>query len=284
MPSLRFRIKRQAQNALARLPASPFKSPGRVVVLCYHSISPFGSVSSPTPEMFDRQMAWLKENCRIVSFADALPSASGGSKKPTVAVTFDDGFADNFFHALPILLRYEIPATFFVTTGLIQRDPRVITRLGWADWGGEESTLTWSQIREMRNAGMEFGGHSHTHLNLAQASDALAISELLQCKEILEEQLQNPIEAFAYPFGRPRRHFTHRTERIAESVGYRWGAAVLYRAVQSTDDPLCIPRFAVTDDPPQMLRAKVLGKLDVMGWWQEKGPMWGIRVVAGRHF
>src|SRR5918999_4102383 len=122
MPSLRFRIKRQAQNALARVPTSPFKSPGRVVVLCYQSISPIESVSSPTPEMFDRQMAWLKENCRIVSFADALLSAGDGSEKPTVAVTFDDGFADNFFHALPILLRYEIPATFFLTTGLIQRD------------------------------------------------------------------------------------------------------------------------------------------------------------------
>ena len=88
----------------------------------------------------------------------------------------------------------------------------------------------------------------------------------------------------AFPFGRPRRHVSTRTLEIAEEVGFKHGALVLYRRVLPRDGPMAIPRFVINDEPVEMVRAKVLGSFDLMGLYQERAPLWIIRLVAGRHF
>ncbi|MEJ0038456.1 MAG: polysaccharide deacetylase family protein [Gammaproteobacteria bacterium] len=101
-----------------------------LTILAYHRVTPIAGPGRPldldlvsaTPESFDWQMAYLREHRHPVSLARALESLRGGEPLPpnAVAVTFDDGFEDVYRHALPILRRYDIPATVFAITGNIE--------------------------------------------------------------------------------------------------------------------------------------------------------------------
>ncbi len=110
-----------------------------LVVLAYHRIRASESthetvfdegVFGPTQESFDQQVRWLKQNFEVLSEAEILEAV--GSRKPykhrCAAITFDDGYRDNYTLALPVLRRHSVPGIFFICPGLI--DAR---RLGWWD-------------------------------------------------------------------------------------------------------------------------------------------------------
>jgi peptidoglycan/xylan/chitin deacetylase (PgdA/CDA1 family) len=274
-----------AQSALAGVPSFSGHVNQRVFVLCYHSIHPVSHHASATPELFEEHLRWLTAHCNVVPFGSVLDRVSDGNgPKPTVAITFDDGYGDNYNEALPILLRYGVPATFFITTGLIDGHPDVIERLQrlWGASSDEISGLSWGQILEMSDAGMEIGAHTVSHPNLEHISDDAVTEELSRSKEILEDRLGVPVTSLAYPFGIPRRHFSPRTMHLASSCGFDRAAAVLYRRVRTTDDAFAIPRLAVTGDSVEMLRAKALGKLDFVGLWQEHAPQWATRMISSQ--
>jgi hypothetical protein len=68
----------------------------RAVILCYHSIHPTASLRSATPDLFSQHLLWLKQHCTIVPFQGAVRAAEQPPPgRPVVAITFDDGFADN---------------------------------------------------------------------------------------------------------------------------------------------------------------------------------------------
>lgn len=255
----------------------------RVVVLTYHSIHPTKPFRSATPEMLDQHLGWLKQNCGVTAFsgiAEALREPDG--ERPVTVVTFDDGYRDNYEYAFPLLARHSVPAMFFVTAGLLEKDPRVVEKFERERGCGYEGIrpLEWSQAREMRRAGLEFGGHTWGHPNLALLSEREARADLRRGRDILEQQLGEGVRALAYPYGKPRRHFTAETIRTAREAGYRTAAAVLFRGVRSTDDDMAVPRFLVTNDSLETLEQKVLGRWDWLGLWQERAPLWAGRVVS----
>lgn len=87
-----------------------------VIVLVYHRVANLSSdpeMLAVSPENFRNQMLYLKENVSLVRFEEDWTKTA----KPAVAVTFDDGYADNALYALPILEKTGVPATFFITTG-----------------------------------------------------------------------------------------------------------------------------------------------------------------------
>jgi peptidoglycan/xylan/chitin deacetylase (PgdA/CDA1 family) len=89
-----------------------------VVVLLYHRVNALFSdphLLAVTPDNFRAQLNFLKQNFDIIRFGDVCC----GLKRQSVAITFDDGYADNFFHALPVLEEMDVPATFFVSTGMV---------------------------------------------------------------------------------------------------------------------------------------------------------------------
>lgn len=89
-----------------------------VIVLIYHRVTTLSSdpqLLAVTPDNFREQMRFLKENLPVLRFEDDWSDV----KEPSVAITFDDGYADNALEALPILEEVGVPATFFVSTGTI---------------------------------------------------------------------------------------------------------------------------------------------------------------------
>ena len=95
-------------------------------ILYYHRVNdekdPFFPAISTA--LFEREMRFVAEQYRVVSLSDALDHMERGSAGTVVAVTFDDGYQDNYHNAFPILQRYGVPATVFLTTGgLDSREP-----------------------------------------------------------------------------------------------------------------------------------------------------------------
>jgi peptidoglycan/xylan/chitin deacetylase (PgdA/CDA1 family) len=242
----------------------PPPQPGRRrVVLCYHSVDPSPSYLSLHPELFDEHLAWLQEHCEVVAL-DELVAAAPRTGGPYVAITFDDGYVDNRVHAMPRLAARGMTATFFVTAGFLERDDEVMARLSgiWLTPRERLRPLAWSDVHELRAAGMSVGSHTWSHRNLARLSSADAEHELRRSREVLEERLGEPVRAVAYPWGKLGRHVTAATLAAARRAGYALGGISLPRPVRETDDPLRIPRFGLGAEPVERLAAKVAGAID----------------------
>jgi peptidoglycan/xylan/chitin deacetylase (PgdA/CDA1 family) len=246
---------------------------GRRVVLCYHSVDPSPSYLSLTPALFDEHLAWLQEHCRVVALERLITGVPPGGG-PYVAITFDDGYADNRVHAMPRLAARNMTATFFVTAGFLERDDEVLAHLArvWFTPREQLHPLSWSQVRELREAGMSIGSHTWSHRNLARLSTDASHEELRRSREILEERLAERVRAVAYPWGKLGRHVTDQTLLAARRAGYEIGAISLPRAVRASDDALRIPRLGVGADPVERLAAKVTGAIDWHGYVHERMP------------
>jgi peptidoglycan/xylan/chitin deacetylase (PgdA/CDA1 family) len=259
----------------------------RRVVLCYHSVHPHRPYASSTPEIFERHLEWLKEHCSVVSLTDLLAHNDvNHTGKPTAAITFDDGYGDNHSYALPLLVKYGVTATFFITAGFIERDPAVLERFEQLLQCGPESIvpLDWTQVRELRASGMDIGSHTYSHPNLARLSRSQTEEELRRSKDLISDRLSAAIDLFAYPFGKPRIHFTPTTMEVVCATGYRAAAAVTFRGVSESDPVFNIPRFFNDADTVAKLEAKIGGAYDLIGWWQEHAPFGMMQVVSPLDF
>ena len=111
-----------------------------------------------------------------------------------VGITFDDGYQDFHTNAFPILNRYGYAATVFLPTAYIGQASR--------QFKGAEC-LTWSQVRDLRKAGVEFGSHTVTDPQLRGVSTEQMRTEVGRSKDDIEEKLGERVEAFAYPYAFP---------------------------------------------------------------------------------
>jgi peptidoglycan/xylan/chitin deacetylase (PgdA/CDA1 family) len=115
-----------------------------------------------------------------------------------VILTFDDGYADNWELARPILQRYGFAATVFLVSGALG---------GFPTWTSEPALqgrplLTVAQIRELLAAGIEIGAHTRTHPSLTGVAEPeVREAEVKGSREDLERYLGRPVRSFAYPFG-----------------------------------------------------------------------------------
>lgn len=284
----RWTLRRWAKRTLTSISSHrAYEGTSRVVVLCYHSVRPQEWAGSIPPELFDEHLGWLKTNCDVVPFSQ-IPQRVGRTEnaRPTVALTFDDGYADNREYALPLLTKWQLPATFFVTAGLLERDPPVLERFGsfYALGPGDVGPMDWNDLSEILAAGMEVGAHTYSHANLARSDPADMKREILLSKTMIEERMGVPVTSMAYPFGVRRAHFNERVIEAVREAGYVSAASVLYRGVRPIDLPYSIPRFFVKRDDLKVLRLKVLGGFDVVSLWQRWVPLRLGRLLSPDYF
>jgi peptidoglycan/xylan/chitin deacetylase (PgdA/CDA1 family) len=209
------------------------------VILTYHSISEGDSPLQISPSLFAEQMQWLHDNVRVVPLAEVVSALVDRSPLPerTVVLTFDDGFADFYSSAAPVLQRLKLPATVFLPTGFCGRTN------GWpgqAAWVTEHPLLDWPQVAELAQEGLGFGAHSISHPVLTALSAEEAEREIAGSKAELEERTGCRVEFFAYPYGR-----WSAAVRAAVSERYRGACATGAGVVQPEADPFALPRVDV---------------------------------------
>ena len=209
-------------------------------VLMYHYINneePLRSRLGVSPESFERQMRFLRERkYNIVSLEELADLIKNKEKIPfkTVAITFDDGYLDNYTHAYPVLKKYNIPATIFV----------VINRIG--KHLGNDDYMSWSQIRELSESGLiTIGSHSMNHPNLSEINlEEQLKEEIFESKKILEKELNKEVAFFSYPFGGR----SLEARRIVSLSGYKAAVGTNFPKGSPGDDIYALKRLRISEN------------------------------------
>ncbi|MCG8447977.1 MAG: polysaccharide deacetylase family protein [Pirellulales bacterium] len=174
---------------------------------------------------FRSQVRWLQEHFDIVTLPEAQRRiASETNDRPSVCITFDDGYADNCKTAVPWLLENKIPFTYFVTSHHVQSGEPFTHDV---ENGRPLAPNTVEQLREMVAAGVEIGAHTRTHADLGQiASEETLFDEIVGSQRDLQQMLDKPVRYFAFPFGLPE-NMSESAFRIAFQAGL-WGVCSAY--------------------------------------------------------
>ncbi|MFE9625321.1 polysaccharide deacetylase family protein [Streptomyces sp. NPDC006527] len=212
----------------------------RVPILMYHAVSAEPNDAtralSVTPEAFAEQMEQVADR-GLTPLTTAGLAARWRSGRPLpdrpVLITFDDGYEGVHRHALPALAEHGFPATLFVSTGWL-RGP-------YDTGGGLDTMLDWGQVRELADAGVEIGGHSHTHPQLDQIDDATLRAELTRCRDIVADELGALPVSFAYPYG----YSSRRVRTAVRENGFAQALAVGNSLARRAQGPYALRRVTV---------------------------------------
>lgn len=173
----------------------------RSVNVAYHGVDDVPLEDDPenlciTPARFREHLELLTAaGFEFVTVAELAERAAGGEPPPGLAsLSFDDGLEDNHRVVLPILRELGIPATVYVTTGLIGQPNPWIAR--------SARYMTEEELRDLRRAGFELGAHTVNHPDLSQLSPEDCRREVEQSVATVEAIVGEPVRTFAYPFCR----------------------------------------------------------------------------------
>ena len=203
-------------------------------ILMYHYVrgvdqaaDPLGWELSVTPELFEQHMAWLAQagytGVRVDLLARCMRGEPACPPRP-VALTFDDGYADAYTAALPVLQRHGFTATFYVVS----------------DFVGQPGYMTWEQLATLRDAGMEIGAHSVSHPDLTTLDAFELQRQVAQPKAEIEARLGVRVVSFCYPAG----HYSWAVLEAVRAAGYE--SATTTRWDNDYGDMLALPRRRVS--------------------------------------
>lgn len=212
-------------------------------ILMYHRVAKLEHFDqlAVTPARFEQQMQRLTQVAQVLSLSEGLSRlAAGTGNQPTVAVTFDDGYLDNLHHALPILERYQVPATIFVTTDFCDQNhshPRYAAT-------AERLHLNWQEVRQLAaHPLITIGSHTMTHPYLPTLTTEVATREIVNSRQIIEHQLGAGVEFFCYPSG----DFGPREAELVAHAGYRAAVSVAPGVNRGGGDHYALRRTEITD-------------------------------------
>ncbi|HRA55217.1 MAG TPA: polysaccharide deacetylase family protein [Thermoflexales bacterium] len=243
----------------------PVVAPLYAPILMYHHIgAPRAGRFSVTPAKFAEQLKWLRDQgYRSVSIDDIASAAQGGPPLPPkpIAITFDDGWRDQYDIALPLLKEFGFKATFFVVSG----------------WVGRGRTLmTWAELRDLRARGHWVGSHSVTHGAAAKQTDKVVAYEVIQSRNTISRELGGPPTIFAYPLG----SIDARAEALARAAGYVAAVDVQANPIQRATQLYRLKRIEVrgTYSLGNLASWLIAGKEGVIPvprspWWQTPAPI-----------
>lgn len=229
-----------------------------IPVLLYHRIAdlPPGDGQRPysvTPQSFEQQMKYLFRRGYRSLGPEELLSARRTGRRPhykCFALTFDDGYLDNYESAFPVLRCYGFKATVFLVSE-------------WLTNGHDAPAAMLSRwhVLEMSRYGITFGAHGRTHRALTGLPPGEVYDEVAGSKQELEHTLEMPVRSFCYPYGLLNRD----VEEAVRQSGYEMAFAVH----NSADDTFGLHRIEIgPDDGPLAFAWKV------SGWPMRIGRKW----------
>ncbi len=199
-----------------------------VPILAYHRVGDQAEIYSVSPADFERQMKYLADNgYTAISLKEMFTGFAGQQRLPAkpVVITFDDGYADNYWTALPILQKYGMKATVFIITGQV----------------GQPDYLSWEQIAHMQRQGMEIGSHTVNHVTLTEIPPDERNHEIAAAKAALDANLDEAVEFLAYPFGQ----YDIALYPLLRQAGYKGACSGVIGLNQAGDDPYSLKRVNI---------------------------------------
>lgn len=226
--------------------ASFFNRKSRFTVLMYHSLSNDGDFFSVSPEAFEKQIQRLARVADIVPLASVTAYLGGAPlQRDAVVITFDDGYEDFVYAALPILRKYNAPATLFVSGGLV--DPAAL--------GNEKPLVDARHGQALKDPLVALGSHAISHAKLTRLSPAEALHEIVGSKKGVQEIFGSDPQFFAYPKG----SYSAQLEEMVRDAGYRGACTAVNRSVKRDDRTMAIPRIQVDGTTSLPLFVLLLG-------------------------
>jgi peptidoglycan/xylan/chitin deacetylase (PgdA/CDA1 family) len=190
-----------------------------VVILYHHLISDRAHPMGTPTEVFLAHLRYLKRHYRIVSLKEATRLLQEGKvKQPTLVLTFDDGYAENFQNLRAVLRAEPTPVAHFVCSAMIAEgrpfphDERE-NLIGFAP-------LSLSQLRQLRAEGQEVASHTRTHFDCGSQDLAQLQREVAGSRAELEKLLGERVAFFSFPWGKPRNVSSAALELAAKT--YVW--------------------------------------------------------------
>ncbi|MEG0300005.1 polysaccharide deacetylase family protein [Cetobacterium sp.] len=221
-----------------------------------------------TVKQFEEQMSYLKKKgFETVTFKDMLNNKYKqrfDKDKKWIMLTFDDGYKDNYENAFPILKKYEFKGIIYILDGL-----------SYNKWDVENKNnpekkftlMNKEELLEMQNYGIEFGGHTSSHPELAKLPIEKAKNEISTSKVTIEKMVGKELLSFAYPYG----SLNQDVKQIPKEVGYRFAVATDSGSLTFSDDLFEIRRIGIF--PTNNLfnfKRKVSGKYNFIKIKREK--------------
>ncbi|HJP92796.1 MAG TPA: polysaccharide deacetylase family protein [Pyrinomonadaceae bacterium] len=180
----------------------------RVIILCYHGVTE-RLKRHPTDraglhvraDRFEAQLNYLRRHYQVISLAEFLAAREHNVPLPdrSVVLTFDDGYRNFLTSALPRLIARDMPVSVFLITDRVQPKGRSHAN-GWSE-SDDETFLSWEEIKELQQHGVEFGSHTCSHQKLSEIATRDAERELRVSHQTIAEHLSQATMPLAFPYG-----------------------------------------------------------------------------------
>lgn len=218
-----------------------------VPILLYHHIAPPPARAVPFrsmfvhPKSFARQMSLLKRlGYTGLSLREAMPYIREEKKGRVVAITFDDGAANNLEIASPILRQHGFTATNYIVANYIGASNSWDRHLGVA----EMPCMDEDGIRRWLADGHEIGSHTLDHVALNHVSEEEGRRQIAESRHKLADMFGVAVSSIAFPYGEHSQ--IHRD--FARDAGYAWALTIHKRKAALRDDPFGLPRRTIRRD------------------------------------
>lgn len=222
-----------------------------VVSFVYHR---FGDGRYPSTNVslsdFEAHLKYLKNNnYQVLPFSDAIDYLQSDSKsQKTAVITIDDGYESFYKNGLPLLQKYNFPATLFINTETI----------GGADY------MDWEAIKNTQKQGIEIGNHTHSHAYFLNISEdkryEIFQNEITKTQQLIKKNTGKLPTAFAYPYG----ELDEKMREIVANAGFKAAAAQNSGIIYSGTDLMQCPRFPMSEPYAALDKFKSKAKMKAL--------------------
>jgi folate-dependent phosphoribosylglycinamide formyltransferase PurN/peptidoglycan/xylan/chitin deacetylase (PgdA/CDA1 family) len=173
-----------------------------VMILYHHLVSDRPHHFGVSTAYFLRQVNYLLRHYRVVSLAEAVELVRvGGNRVPTVAITFDDGYADNFVNLRAVTEETGVPIAYFIATAHVSNGREFAHDEQFNEHGFAPNT--WEQIEMLKRSGYEIGSHTRNHADCGSTDEEFLRYEIAGSGDDIRQKL-GATQYFSFPFGLPQ--------------------------------------------------------------------------------